>query len=193
MIYFIRSFIFLMLQKCLFLSVFPVLKVLKIPFMFYRIGKKYMIRSKLGLFGYGSDFDLTTKFLHPNTIFIGSNVSIARDVDLGSSSKGKITIGDRCAIAAGVRVVTTTHDPFSLPVEAKGFNKSVNIGNDVWIGTAAVILPGVTIGDGAIIGAGAVVLKDVEPECMVAGVPAKTIKKLPERDERFHRGKHVGY
>lgn len=51
------------------------------------------------------------------------------------------------------------------------------IGNDVWIGSNAVILQGVTVGDGAIIGAGAVVTRSVEPFTIVGGVPAKVIKK----------------
>ncbi len=53
----------------------------------------------------------------------------------------------------------------------------VNIGNDVWIGTKAVVLRGVTIGDGAVIGAGAVVTRDVEPYAVVVGIPARKIKK----------------
>lgn len=56
----------------------------------------------------------------------------------------------------------------------------VNIGNKVWIATNAIILPGVTIGDGAIIAAGAVVTKDVPSRSMVAGVPAKVIKENVE-------------
>lgn len=55
--------------------------------------------------------------------------------------------------------------------------KTTKIGNDVWIGCGAIILSGVTVGDGAIIGAGAVVTKDVEPYSVVAGVPAKQIRK----------------
>ena len=53
-------------------------------------------------------------------------------------------------------------------------------GDKVWIATNAMILPGVTIGDGAIVAAGAVVTKDVPPRCMVAGVPAKVIKENVE-------------
>ena len=49
------------------------------------------------------------------------------------------------------------------------------IGNDAWIGTRAVILPGVTIGDAAIVGAGAVVTKDVKPFALVTGVPARQV------------------
>ena len=51
------------------------------------------------------------------------------------------------------------------------------IGNKVWIASGAMILPGITIGDGAIVAAGAVVTKDVPSRCMVAGVPAKVIKE----------------
>jgi acetyltransferase-like isoleucine patch superfamily enzyme len=61
---------------------------------------------------------------------------------------------------------------YSLPNEAG----SVVVGNDVWIGTRAIILSGVTIGDGAIIGAGAVVTRNVPPYAVVAGVPAKVIR-----------------
>ena len=54
--------------------------------------------------------------------------------------------------------------------------KKVTIGNDVWIGTRVIILPGVTVGNGVIIGAGAVVTKDVPDMAIVGGVPAKIIK-----------------
>lgn len=56
--------------------------------------------------------------------------------------------------------------------------KPITIGDDVWIGGHSTILPGVTIGNGAIVAAGAVVTKDVEPNTVVGGVPAKVIKKI---------------
>ena len=68
---------------------------------------------------------------------------------------------------------------FDRAVECeKSQNKSfkVEIGNDVWIGARAIIMPGVTVGDGAIIGAGAVVTKDVPSCAIVGGVPARVIK-----------------
>jgi acetyltransferase-like isoleucine patch superfamily enzyme len=57
--------------------------------------------------------------------------------------------------------------------------KAVNIENDAWIGSSAVILPSVNVGRGAIIAAGSIVNRDVEPWTMVGGVPAKFIKSLP--------------
>jgi maltose O-acetyltransferase len=56
----------------------------------------------------------------------------------------------------------------------------VRIGDDVWIGGHATILPGVTIGDGAVVAAGAVVTKDVPPYTVVAGVPARVVKKIED-------------
>lgn len=125
----------------------------------------FLIKRTLGKFGEGSQFCHNAKFIYPSQIFIGANVSIGRDVDFAASSKGSITIGNRCAIAATVRIVTPTHDPAYLPITSVGINKSVSIGDDVWIGTGAIILPGVTIHDGAIIAAGAVVTKDVPSDC----------------------------
>ena len=56
----------------------------------------------------------------------------------------------------------------------------IHIGKNVWIGANATILAGVTIGDGAVVAAGAVVTKDVEPNTIVGGIPAKIIKKIEE-------------
>lgn len=125
---------------------------------------------------------------YPRNVFIGAGVSIAPEVRLGASSQGRIVIGDRCAIASGVRFVTPTHDYNVLPVSSVGINKSIVVGQDVWIGTGAIILPGVTIHDGAVVAAGAVVTRDVPADCVVAGVPAKVIKELEPREIRLQRG-----
>jgi len=62
----------------------------------------------------------------------------------------------------------------------------IKVGNDVWIGRGALVLPGVSIGDGAVIGAGSVVTKDVEPYPIVAGNPAKVIRKRTSDDYIAH-------
>ena len=90
----------------------------------------------------------------------------------------RITIGDGSAIARGVYIYDSDHHKI---VDRQGSivnpPASVNIGNHVWIGVGAIILKGVTIGDGAIIAAGAVVTHDVPPRCVAVGNPAKVIKE----------------
>lgn len=90
-----------------------------------------------------------------------------------------VTIGNDCMIAPNVIITSVTH-PTSPNSRLKhtAIAKPVTIGNNVWIGANATILPGVTIGDNAIIAAGAVVNSDVAPNVIVGGVPAKIIKKL---------------
>lgn len=66
--------------------------------------------------------------------------------------------------------------------------KPITIGDDVWVGGAAVICPGVTIGNNAVVGAGSVVTKDVEPYTVVAGNPAKLIRRLEQQGQQQQRG-----
>jgi len=90
-----------------------------------------------------------------------------------------IMVGSNVLFGPNVQVYTATHptDPF-VRRSGKELGKPIKIGNDVWIGGSAVICPGVTIGDGVTVGAGAVVTKDVESYVVVAGNPAKVIKRL---------------
>lgn len=89
----------------------------------------------------------------------------------------EVHIGDYCFMAPGVHIYTATH-PLHPGDRNSGaeFGKPVTIGNNVWIGGRAVIVPGVTIGDNAVIAAGAVVTKDVPSGAVVGGNPAKLIK-----------------
>ncbi len=112
-------------------------------------------------------------------IEIGDNSGIGLDCRVA----GPLSIGSDVMMAPNVTIVTQNHEvsdlskPMRLQTAPK---KKVVIGSDVWIGTNAVIMPGVKIGNGAIIGAGAVVTKDVPDYAVVGGVPAKIIKsRLP--------------
>ena len=90
--------------------------------------------------------------------------------------QGKITIGNDCLIASHVSINSVTHDAKADLYTSTAIEKEVIIGNNVWIGSHAVILPGIKIGDNAIVGAGAVVTKDVPAGAVVVGVPAKVIR-----------------
>lgn len=91
----------------------------------------------------------------------------------------KVRIGDDVLLGPGVQIYTVTH-PLDATQRKTGLEqgKAVTIGNSVWIGGGAIILPGISIGDGAVIAAGAVVTKDVPAYVVVAGNPASVIKTL---------------
>ena len=109
-------------------------------------------------------------------ISIGNNSGIG----INAFIQGPSSIGDYVLMGPDVQIYTRNHkyDRVDIPMYNQGESeiKKVNIGNDVWIGSRAIILPGVTIGDGAIIGAGSIVTKNVEPYAIVGGNPAKVIK-----------------
>jgi maltose O-acetyltransferase len=91
----------------------------------------------------------------------------------------KVTIGDRVMLGPNVQIYTTTHplDPAERAT-GKEFCAEVTIGNDCWIAGGAIILPGVTIGDGSVIGAGSVVTKDIPANVVAVGNPCVVIKSL---------------
>jgi maltose O-acetyltransferase len=113
-----------------------------------------------------------------NHIDVGNNVSINAFVHIWG--QGNVTIGDDCLIASHVSINSVTHDTNAKLYRNSIVEKEVVIGNNVWIGSHAIILPGIKIGNNAIIGAGALVNKNVPSGAVVAGVPAKIIKYINE-------------
>ena len=111
----------------------------------------------------------------------GQNITIGKNVFINSGccfqDQGGIEIGDNVLIGQQVVIATVNHD-FMPKRRANMLPAPVKIGDDVWIGARATILPGVTVGSGAVIAAGAVVTKDVPENTVVAGVPAKIIKNI---------------
>lgn len=95
-------------------------------------------------------------------------------------SAGGITIEDGAMIAANVQLISNNHDLYDRQIITC---KPVHIGKNAWIGAGATILPGVTVGDNAVVGAGSIVTKDVEANTIVAGNPARLIKRIPPRAE----------
>lgn len=115
-------------------------------------------------------------FMNPSKISIDDFTMIGERCYIRGG--GNIVIGKYCQIANNVIIVTTNHLTNYELYYGNIENKDVHIGDNVWIGSGAKIMPGVSIGDNSIIGAGAVVTKDVEISVVVGGVPAKVIKKL---------------
>ena len=138
------------------------------------------------------DFTMYNDFVNDPTLFERNNVLYHYPIN-----HDKLQIGKFCSVACGAKFLFNSANhalsslstyPFPIFFEEWGLEKEavaeawdnkgdIIIGNDVWIGYEAVILAGVTIGDGAIIGTRAVVTKDVPPYTIVGGVPAKPIKK----------------
>lgn len=108
-----------------------------------------------------------------------ANVNFGRNVIvmLGClmMSAGGITIDDDAMIAANVQLISNNHDMEQRNVITC---KSVHIGRRAWIGAGATILPGVSVGENAVVGAGSVVVHDVEPNTIVAGNPARLIRRI---------------
>jgi galactoside O-acetyltransferase len=85
-----------------------------------------------------------------------------------------------------VTVATANHpiDP-ELRERMLQYNKEVHIGNNVWIGTGVIIVPGVTIGDNSVIGAGSIVTKDIPADVVAYGNPCRVIRKISQHDREF--------
>lgn len=124
------------------------------------IGKRLFTRNNINILADGG------KIVLGNYIFLNHNVSI--------TSKCSITIGDFTKIGNNVVILDHDHNY----IETGFICENVEIGKNVWIGANSVILKGVCIGDSAVIAAGSVVNRNVESNSVVAGVPAKFIKKM---------------
>ena len=129
----------------------------------------------------GSEVSDDFRVFPPFTTDFGKNIHLGRNVFINSGCRfqdqGGIYVGDNVLIGHNVVLATLNHEENP---EKRGnlIPSPIRIGNDVWIGSNATILPGVKVGDGAIIAAGAVVTKDVGQNAVVAGVPARYIRDV---------------
>jgi acetyltransferase-like isoleucine patch superfamily enzyme len=147
------------------------------------IGVNCHIRGELFIFGHGGEICIgdycyvgeRTKIWSAGKIFIGDRVLISHNVNILDSQTHPISASQRHQQFK--QIITTGH-----PKEIDLQEQPVHIKNDVLIACMAIILRGVTIGEGAIVGAGSVVTKDVPPWTIVAGNPAKIIREIPENE-----------
>ena len=91
--------------------------------------------------------------------------------------QGGITLGDGTFLGNNVVLTTMNHD-FAPQQRSTTYPAPIVIGKNVWIASSVTVVPGVTIGDGAIVAAGAVVTRDVPPNTIVAGVPARVVREI---------------
>ena len=144
---------FLNISDSLRKSIYPV-RIIKIRGVFYKCFLKKC--------GWGICVDKYVNFQGKKNIIIGDNCVINSFVHIWAGTSG-VVIGDRVMIASHTAITTLTHDYNDSNMRfAPAIDKRIIIEDDVWIGSHAVIMPGVVIRKGAVIGAGSVVTKDVE-------------------------------
>lgn len=120
----------------------------------------------------------------------GKNVHFGNHVyanfNLTCVDDAPIYVGNHVMFAPNVVITTTNHTIMpELRKEQYQYVRPVHIGENVWIGSGAVILPGVTIGDNTVIGAGSVVTKDIPANVVAVGNPCRVLREIGERDREF--------
>jgi acetyltransferase-like isoleucine patch superfamily enzyme len=129
----------------------------------------------------GSPIDNSTGIFAPFYINFGKHTTIGKNVFINHACSfldlGGITIEDDVLIGPKVNLITENH-PTNPSNRKSLLCKPIVIKRNAWIGAAATILPGVTVGENAIVAAGSVVTKDVPSNTLVAGVPAKKVKRI---------------
>jgi acetyltransferase-like isoleucine patch superfamily enzyme len=157
-----------------------------IPWTHWRLHFKPTMRAlceaKFAHFGEGAEFRPGAYAITCSRISLGRRVAIRPGTMLFADPEAGITIEDDVLLGSGVHIYVGNHqfhDP-STPIIDQGRlpSKPVTLACGCWIGANAIILPGVTIGANAVVGAGSVVTRSVEPRVVVAGNPARVIRRL---------------
>ncbi len=120
----------------------------------------------------------------PITVDYGSYITVGEGTFINSNltalDVAAITIGRDCQIGPNVQLLTPTHPLEARPRRDKlEAAKPITIGDNVWLGGGAIVLPGVSIGENSVIGAGAVVTRDIPANVVAVGNPARVVKDLP--------------
>lgn len=114
-----------------------------------------------------------------NNVYVNFHLTVVDD--------GPIYVGDNTMVGPNVTIAAAGHPVWpSLRKQAYQYNLPVHIGKNCWIGAGAIILPGVTIGDGTVIGAGSVVTKDIPPGVVAVGNPCRVLRAISEHDRAYY-------
>jgi len=148
------------------------------------VAEHVVASARLASVGDGTVIRPTASIQYPSQISIGKRCHVNRFSCLWASPSAKIVLGDNVLMGPGVFITTSNHGVArnGMPMHDQTATEAdVRIGNDVWLGAHVVVLPGVTVGDGAICAAGAVVTRNVNEYAIVGGVPARTIGERTQR------------
>ena len=118
-------------------------------------------------------------------IYANANLTLVDD--------GHIYVGDRVMFGPNVIITTASH-PVEPDLRARGlqYNKDIRIGENVWIGAGAILLPGICIGKNTVIGAGSVVTHDIPDDVVAVGNPCRVLREIGERDrECFYKNEKI--
>jgi maltose O-acetyltransferase len=132
-------------------------------------------RSRLGSCGRSPRIAYNTKIIHPAGLHISDN---HLGWDTLFDARGGIFIGANSGVAPGSILLTTepVYENAEVPIREQGLRMApIHIGTDVWVGANCIVMPGVTVGDGAVVAGGSVVTKDVPAFALVSGNPARVI------------------
>ena len=142
---------------------------------------KYYLIYKIGV--HFPDSDIRVKSLRALGYEIGEGTYFADDliVTLAYANRGHLRLGQRVSIGPRCTLVLAAHANNSrVKQQIPEKERWITIEDDAWLGAGVIVLPQITIGEGAVIGAGAVVTKDIPPHCVAVGNPAKVIKKVDD-------------
>lgn len=144
-----------------------------LPFVFAEVGKNCTVETPLNA-------NWGCRHVHLGSgVYLNSNITFVDDEH--------IYIGDNCLIAPNVVFSTAGHPILPILRERHYvYNLPIHIGKNVWIGSGAQILPGVTIGDNTVIGAGSVVTSDIPADAVAYGVPCRVVRSIGEKDKKYY-------
>lgn len=142
--------------------------------------KKFLFDLKIqgALIGQNVKIYGNVNIINPSNLVIGDNVTINEDVVI--NCRDKVVIGNNCHLSSGCKIHTGYLNPDDMM--RKHLSQPINIGTNVWIASGAIIGAGVSIGNNSIVGANSVLLENIDSNIFCAGIPAKKIKILQNKD-----------
>ena len=145
-----------------------------------------ILKELLGAAGDGIYLEPPAHFAYGCNTFIGKN--FYANFNFQVVDDGEMHIGDDVMIGPNVLICVTGHPLYhEYRLGGTQFSLPIHIGNRVWIGAGAMIMPGVTIGDNSVIGAGSIVTKDIPANVLAYGSPCRVIREIGEYDKKFYR------